>query len=256
MGRYNEVDILKGIAVVCMVIFHIVYFPSQYGYKEFKDDTKTLLLIAKIAQVIFITCVGVNMYISYHNSKEKGESKEEYRKKQLKRILVLAVCALCMTLFSYYVFGEDKFIKFGILHFISFSSLLLFMFVGQPKVIISLLVFVTALFTLKNMNPSLFLNVNPKIAFISGFYSKWNAIDHFPLVPWLILICFGILVGDVFLKYKPQIDKQYSKIFTPLQEIGKKSLEIYMVHWIVLYIFFIHLYPKYFQSGENFISNY
>ena len=107
-----------------------------------------------------------------------------------------------MTLFSYYVFGADKFIKFGILHFISFSSLLLFMFVGQPKVIISLLVFVTALFTLKNMNPSLFLNVNPKIAFISGFYSKWNAIDHFPLVPWLILICFGILVGDVFLKYK------------------------------------------------------
>ena len=106
------------------------------------------------------------------------------------------------------------------------------------------------------MNPSLFSNVNPKIAFISGFYSKWNAIDHFPLIPWLILICFGILVGDVFLKYKPQIDKQYSKIFTPLQEIGKKSLEIYMVHWIVLYIFFIHIYPKYFQSGENFISNY
>ena len=197
MGRYNEVDILKGIAVVCMVIFHIVYFPSQYGYKEFKYDTQTLLLIAKIAQVIFITCVGVNMYISYHNSKEKGESIEEYRKKQLKRILVLAVCALCMTLFSYYVFGADKFIKFGILHFISFSSLLLFMFVGQPKIIISLLVFVTALFTMKNMNPSLFSNVNPKIAFISGFYSKWSAIDHFPLVPWLILICFGILVGDV-----------------------------------------------------------
>ena len=42
--------------------------------------------------------------------------------------------AICMSLFTYFVFG-DKFVKFGILHFISLSSLLLFMFVDNENLI-------------------------------------------------------------------------------------------------------------------------
>ena len=50
--RYREIDILKGIAVVCMVIYHFFYFPNQYGFKEIKYDTPFLKTIAKIAQFI------------------------------------------------------------------------------------------------------------------------------------------------------------------------------------------------------------
>ena len=39
MKRYDEVDIMKGIAVICMIIFHIFYFPNQYGFQEIEYDT-------------------------------------------------------------------------------------------------------------------------------------------------------------------------------------------------------------------------
>lgn len=248
MTRYDEVDILKGIAVVCMIIFHIYYFPAQYGYTEFNYQTTSLKIIAKVAQIIFITCVGINLYISYKNSKEKKEDAKVYIKKQLTRIGKLLVCALFMTVFSYYVFG-DKFIKFGILHFIAFGSLCLFMFVDKPTIIIGVLTLISLLYTLKNISPSLFMNVPPKVAFISGFYSNWSAIDHFPIIPWLIYICIGILLGNIFYdkynQYRPTIENKYKKWVTPLQEIGKKSLEVYLIHWIILYIFFAHIYPVY-----------
>ena len=58
--RYPEIDILKGVAVICMVIYHFFYFPNQYGFKEIKYDTYLLETIAKIAQFIFIGSVGIN----------------------------------------------------------------------------------------------------------------------------------------------------------------------------------------------------
>ena len=61
MKRYEEIDILKGIAVICMIFFHFFYFPNQYGFKEIEYDTTSLKVIAKIAQIIFITCVGINL---------------------------------------------------------------------------------------------------------------------------------------------------------------------------------------------------
>ena len=64
MNRYIEIDILKGVAVFCMIIFHIFYYANQYGYKELEYDTFLLRFIAKIAQIIFITCVGINLVIS------------------------------------------------------------------------------------------------------------------------------------------------------------------------------------------------
>ena len=89
--RFNKIDLLKGIAVIFMVIFHIFYFPNQYGFKEFNYNTKTLTIMARIAQIIFITGVGVNMYISYNSDQEKMKKdknkKSEFLKKQLYRIL-------------------------------------------------------------------------------------------------------------------------------------------------------------------------
>ena len=34
MKRYEEIDILKGFAVILMIIYHIFYFPNMYGFKE------------------------------------------------------------------------------------------------------------------------------------------------------------------------------------------------------------------------------
>jgi len=248
MKRYAEIDILKGIAVICMVVFHLFYYPNKYGYKEIKHTTFPLPLIAKIAQFIFIGCVGINLVFMY--SKKEKETDEEYYTKQIKRILKLSLCALLMTLFTYFVFG-DGFIKFGILHFIALSSLLLLPIIGKPRIIQGMMIIVSVLYLLNKTNPQLFQAIPDHLAFVSGFHSKWSAIDHFPLMPWLLIMGSGVLLGHEYIDKKPDFlskDVEEFPLVKGLQYIGSKSLEIYMIQWVILYLIYSHIYP-------NFIRN-
>ena len=242
--RYECIDILKGVAVIFMIIFHIFYFPNQYGFKEFNYDTDTLNLIARIAQIIFITGVGINIYLSYKNSK----TKEDFYEKQLKRIFKLLAFAVFITVFSYFIFG-DKFVKFGILHFMAIASLLLMLFVNNQKAIIGIIFVALILKVLINQDPNMFLFVPKKLAFITGFYSSYSSVDHFSIIPWITYVCAGLLIAKYASEKKinpPQIYKtlKETKLVKGVQWCGKKSLEIYIIHWIVLYVFFAHIYPK------------
>ena len=246
MERYQEIDVLKGIAVICMIIFHLFYFPNQYGFKEIKYDTKELKILAKVAQFIFITCVGINLVLANNNEKSNSEKFNS----NIKRTLKIAVLAGLMSLFTYFVFGK-KYVKFGILHFIAFSSLALFMFVNDKKIILIIASVLSGLYILNKYNPELFYNVSEPIAFIMGFYNKsYESFDHFPIVPWMILVCVGIFIGHYIIKEKPKINLLTD---TPLSEFlkktGKYSLEIYAVHWLVLYYIFAFIYPKYFRNS-------
>ena len=89
MNRYEEIDLLKGIAVICMIIFHLFYFPNQYGFKEIEYDTTMLSTIAKIAQFIFITCVGINLVLANQN-----KTNDEKLQLNLKRILKQVIISL------------------------------------------------------------------------------------------------------------------------------------------------------------------
>ena len=259
--RFESIDMIKGIAVVFMIIFHIFYFPNKYGYPEFNYDTKLLNTMAKIAQIIFITGVGLNMYISYKNEEEKKKknkkAKSEFLKKQLLRTTKLIVLAVFVSIFSYFVFG-DMFVKFGILHFMAFSSLLVLPFVDSPKIITGIIGITIFIRYLVSKDRETFSNVNPKFAFITGLYSKYGAVDHFPVTPWIIFICIGLILGRVIsdkknatlLKVIEDKDKKEDKVTLKnglkkgLKWCGKNSLEIYIVHWILLFLFFAYIYPK------------
>jgi len=255
--RYESIDILKGVAVIFMIIFHVFYFPNQFGYKEFNYDTKLLHFIARTAQIIFKTGVGLNMYISYYNEEEKKKktkkTKSEFIKKQLFRVLKLIVLAIFISIFSYLIFG-DKFVKFGILHFMSFSSLLLIPFIDSQKILIGIIVIILIIRYFVKTNILLFSNVPPKLAFITGIYSRYQSVDHFPLIPWIIFICIGLILGKVITNKKNENilikdNKTYkkvkeNKIVKGIEWCGKKSLEIYVIHWIILFIFFAYIYPK------------
>ena len=242
MRRYDEIDILKGVAVVCMIIFHLFYFPNQYGFKEIEYDTTSLKLIAKIAQIIFITCVGINLVFA-----KKKNSEPQYH---LGRIGKITFYAILMSVFTYYVFKE-RYVKFGILHFVAFSSLLLFMFVDNVetmKVITGLLV---TLFILNKVHPELFRSIPSPLAFIGGFYNdRYSSVDHFPILPWILLICLGIFIGHYLSNNEINTPKYLvdNPVSDVLKNIGKKSLEIYAVHWIILYAVYCIIYSKYVRN--------
>ena len=244
--RYKEIDIFKGIAVICMVVYHFFYFPNQYGFKEIKYDTDFLKIIAKIAQFIFIGSVGVNLTLSKQNSIRKNESEEEYNKKNIKRVIKIFFFAIFMTLFTYIIFG-DKYVKFGILHFIAFGSLLLFKFVDDVGIIQILTVISMFIYYLILNKPEIFSGFPSAPSFILGFYNtKYKSIDHFSIFPWITILLIGITLGNIIKKNKPQLpDFMRNNILSDyLEKIGSKSLEIYAIHWIVLYFIFCQIYGK------------
>ena len=244
MKRYEEIDILKGIAVICMVIFHFFYFPNKYGFKEIEYDTPLLKTIAKIAQFTFIGAVGINLTLS--KEKSKKENKNDYIKKNIKRVLKLLLLALMMSLFTYFIFGEE-FVKFGILHFIAFASLCLFYIVDDLKIIYTLLVVSILIYYLIIKTPTLFAVVPEKLAFVSGFYNfRFNSVDHFPIFPWIIVVLIGVLIGHAIKNKKPQLPDNIKKnmAVSSLGSIGEKSLEVYSIHWIILYVVYCIIYSK------------
>ena len=247
MKRYEEIDILKGIAVIFMVVFHFFYFPNKYGFKEIEYDTPLLKTIAKIAQFIFIGSVGINLTFSKDRLKDDNV---EYIKKSLKRICKITFLAMLMSLFTYFIFG-DEFVKFGILHFIAFASLVLFYFVDDLKIIYTLLILSLLCYYLIKTSPNLFSAVPEKIAFVSGFYNmKYTSIDHFPIFPWIIVVLVGVIIGHYIKKNKPELPSIIKENFvvSSVRKIGTKSLEIYSGHWIILYFIYCIVYSKWMRE--------
>ena len=242
MKRYEEIDILKGVAVICMIIFHFFYFPNQYGFKEIEYNTLTLKIIAKVAQIIFITCVGVNLVFAKQKNKDPNV--------HLQRVGKLAFYAVLISLFTYLVF-EERYVKFGILHFVAFSSLLLFMFVDDVETMKVITGFFAILFIFNKVKPELFHSIPSPLAFISGFYNdRYSAVDHFPILPWILLICLGTFIGHYLLKNEINSPKYITNnpVSDVLKTIGKRSLEIYTVHWLVLYTIYCIIYSKYLRK--------
>ena len=250
MSRYEGVDIIKGIAVICMVVYHFFYFPNKYGFKEIEYDTPLLKTIARIAQFIFIGSVGINLSLSKDKSKKKNETDTDYIKKNIKRVLKIGFLAILMSIFTYFLFG-DNFVKFGILHFIAVCSLLLFYFSDNIILIYILTVISIMLFYLIKKNPDIFSWVPEKIAFISGIYNyKYTSFDHFPIFPWIIIILFGIIIGNHMKNKNINLSSiiKDNIISKGLQKIGSKSLEIYSIHWIVLYFIYCIIYSKFIRK--------
>ena len=158
----------------------------------------------------------------------------------------IAFYALLMSIFTYYVFKE-KYVKFGILHFVAFSSLVLFAFVDNVEAMKIITAIIFLVYLLNHYKPELFKIIPQPFAFIGGFYNdRYSAIDHFPIIPWILLICLGTFIGNHLVTKNIDTPSflNNNAVSNALKNIGKRSLEIYAVHWVVLYVVYCIIYEK------------
>jgi uncharacterized membrane protein len=267
MDRLLEIDLVKGIAVILMMTFHVFYLPKYMGL-DISSDALILKIIARISQFIFITLVGVNMVISYQRNKKKNKDNKDNNNKdnksygdlyknsntfkQISRAAYIFVTGMCISLVTYLLF-DDWYVKFGILHFIGISILLLFKFVDNNYVLIPANILVLVLWGLKTIGGGgglglyrYFSWVPERLAFITGLYNtSFKAMDHFPIVPWIAVMINGILIGKLMYtkseRNYPILKKINDKVEEnkPLQiiaKIGQYSFRIYLVHYVVIYL--------------------
>ena len=249
MKRYYEVDFIKGLAVISMVIFHYFYLGTQMGKLNYNYNSGIYRLMAKFAHLTFIFMVGVNLVIMWLNNLSDKKTEKEYRKKQYKRVIYILFLALIISIITYITFPE-QWVKFGILHFIGIGILLFIPFVNKPNIALGISMVLTIIYYLNNKGFLIFLYqyIPSCIAFILGLYNiQYAALDHFSLIKYLPVMGLGIYFGHKIYKPNGRKIEELNKLDKKITEnniivkIGKYSLKIYVIHFVVLYLLFKYM---------------
>ena len=115
--RIKKLDEIRGIAVILMIIYHFLFDLNYFGIYSVALDSTPLIIFQRIIGITFIAVSGFSLAL---NSKSKTD--------QFKRSLFLGLIAILITIGTW-IFPHEAFIKFGIIHFMALSSLILIFFV-------------------------------------------------------------------------------------------------------------------------------
>jgi len=229
-GRFWEIDSLRGIAVIMMIIFHLLFDLAFFTRFNFNVDSGFWLFFARATASIFIFLVGVSLTISYSRAEKQGKSRFS---KYLKRGLKIFSWGLAITLITW-IFFRQEFIIFGVLHFIGLSIIFAYPFIKYKWRNLVAGVFIIAL--------GIYLS---KITFSFswlmwlGFVPKYlYTLDYFPLLPWFGVILIGLFAGNILYRKNSRAFKiaDLSKNYAAraFGWLGRHSLFIYLLHQPVL----------------------
>jgi len=221
-SRLIDVDIVRGLAILGVVLFHIVWDLEFTGFISGFAFHPLWLGFGRILAGSFMFLVGVSLVLAH----AQGLKKEAY----LKRLLIVALSALIISIVTWFAF-PNSFIFYGILHAIAIASLVGLLFLKSP-VFIALIVGVGALLLPQFFSSQIF--DTRWLAWI-GFYEKAPPSNDFvPFFPWVGLSILGVGFARFF-KLPTRNSALSLKVRTnPMVKFiawaGKKSLPIYLIH--------------------------
>lgn len=226
--RFWEVDLLRGLAVVMMVIFHLFYDLNYFGIYSIDTSSGFWFYFPRITVGLFILLVGISLTLSYSRAEIQGREDRMFIK-LLKRGLWIFSLGMAVTVVTYFLVKE-RFIVFGILHFIGVSIILAYPFLRLKALNLALgaAVIVLGLYLQSLSFPYpwlLWLGLAP-----NGFYT----LDYIPLFPW-----FGVVLAGIFLGNSLYEDYERRFILPDLSGtapagvlclLGRNSLFVYLIH--------------------------
>jgi uncharacterized membrane protein len=230
--RFWEIDLLRGIAIIMMIIFHILFDLDFLGIIQMNLYSGVNLLFLHSIGIIFLLLVGVSLSLSY-SKVENALPKRQIWLKFVKRGIMIFCLGLILTIVTWF-FLDSGFIIFGVLHCIGLCIILCIPFLKyrfSNLVLGAILVFIgivlkTMVFDFPFL---LWAGFVPR-----GFYT----IDYFPILPWFGVVLIGIFIGNTFYSnYKRSFhinDFSRFKFVKPFCFLGRYSLVIYFIHQPVI----------------------
>jgi uncharacterized membrane protein len=242
-NRFWEIDSLRGIAIIMMIIYHIIF--DLYFLEIYDFDIHTLGFRVFLYPIgtLFLFLVGVCLTISYNRSKKNFSEKVLFKKFLFRGLKVFGL-GLIITFFTWFFIGEG-FIVFGVLHCIGVSIILAYPFLrfkfSYFVVVFCLFVVIVGGVLLRSFTFDFSWLV--WLGFIpSGFYT----LDYFPLLPWFGVVLVGVLFGNVLYEDGVRsfhvVDLSENFLVRFLCFLGRNSLLIYFVHQPVVLVFLFLIY--------------
>jgi uncharacterized membrane protein len=225
-SRLRLVDALRGFAVAQMIAYHFIYDLAYFGWVNLvmtRDQPWIAWRTAIVTQ--FLLLVGVSLVL---RTSFKPSAKDFW-----KRWAQIAAAALLVSIGSWLVFGQ-RFIYFGILHFVAAALLLVRPLLRLRAWNIALGIVCIAI-GLGYANES--FNTPP--ATIIGFMTfKPRTEDYVPLFPWIGVVLIGAGLAALW----QRADWRIPDTLVPLNDraprwllfLGTWALTIYLLHQPVL----------------------
>ena len=226
--RFIELDILRGFAILCMIILHLFWDLDYFGILPLNTNLYSFNLIVP---VIFFLLVGICQAVN--NNKYMNQPKKMYFR-SIQRGLWILNLGILFTLLTA-IFLPDRPILFGVLHCIGCCLILstLLLRFKSTNVILAALIIVSGLtlgFFYTTENPNM-------VELATGIHESnvaAHTIDYFPILPWFGVCLLGITLGNILYKDNkrryPLPDLSQNKPTKLFSWVGKHSLVIYLVH--------------------------
>ncbi|MEE9494845.1 MAG: heparan-alpha-glucosaminide N-acetyltransferase [Gammaproteobacteria bacterium] len=221
--RLQWVDALRGLAIVLMVVFHFCYDLSYYQLVSFDFYRDAFWLNFRTFILgLFLFVAGISLWLA--NSKTVNWQRSR------RRLLVIAANALLITIATWYMFSE-RFIFFGVLHFIVLASLVGLIFIRYY----TLLLFLAFVMLLAGQYEFSWFDDSKWRQAIGLMTFKPGTEDYVPLLPWLGMVFAGMFFIQWLRRHcEPCMQFKPVALLQPLALLGQYSLPVYMLHQPVL----------------------
>lgn len=210
MRRIQEIDLLRTIAIMLMIVYH-----TAYDLRFFYDWH--INLYGPAWETLRITTVSLFLFVAGVSS--------QLSQKPLRRALIVLGYALLITITTY-IYDSSTFIYFGILHCIGVGMLVLIL-LKRLKEIKILLGTAIILFPLSSFRFPLF---------------DRPTLDFYAPIPWLGIMLIGAGIGHFLYIRNDFSALQHFNISSLLTQLGQHALLIYLLHQPIILAILALLY--------------
>ncbi len=220
-NRLHYLDVVRGFAIILMVIYHFSFDLDNFNYIQIDMDHSLFWQSFRAVIVtLFLTTMGISLALTHKKSICWSCMK--------KRTLFLGLASTLVSVGSYVQFPES-WIYFGILHFILFASWLGLFFVGKPWLsLITAVVVIVGYLTGWLHTRGLFELVQQPLH-LPVRYTE----DMVNMFPWFAPVLIGIFIVAKGWHILPHLNSSF--ISEKVAFMGRHSLIIYLIHQPILF---------------------
>ncbi len=209
-GRILEIDALRVVAMLLMIVFHIIYDLNVFGGVDVSYTTGFWMWVGKIAGLLFIFVSGISSGLS---------------SKPVQRGVKVFGIGMIITVVTYFFLG-DIYIRFGILHLLGTGMILSPLIHRLHSAVIvagaGVIVFIS--------NQIAGIIVNTVVLLPLGLkYQGFRSADYYPLIPYLSVFMLGIVTYKLYY-YQGKSLFRGNRENEFITKVSKSSLFIYLLH--------------------------
>ena len=223
-SRIWELDALRGVCILCVIVVHFLFDLSFFGGLSLTLPAWYVFL-QEYGGTIFVVLSGVCVTLG---------------SKSVRRGLIVFACGMLITAVTYGMYrlgmsGADVVVKFGVLHLLGVCMLVYPAFKKLPPAMLTVLGLVIAItgYAIRGVV------VPQHWLFPLGLtYEGFTSSDYFPLFPQLGYFLIGAAIGKTAYREKKTLlpgSFQKTGIARFFCWCGRQSLFIYLLHQPIVY---------------------